>query len=99
VTEFVFVLFFSAGGAAAAILALRATGGGTAGAPTVRWLAIAFLAVLSANIGLYAWPAIAADPAGAAWRAGIAAVVVLAVAAYLRLLRTARRAAARRDGR
>lgn len=95
VTEFVFVLLFSAAGAAAAILALRAT----AGAPAIRWLAIAFLAVLAANIGLYVWPAIAADPVGAAWRAAIAAVAVLAVVAYVRLLRAARRAAARRDGR
>jgi len=95
VTEFVFVLLFSIAGAAAAMLALRAA----SGTPAIRRLAIAFLVVLAANIGLYAWPAIAADPVGAAWRAAIAAGVVLAVLAYARMLRAARRAAARRDGR
>jgi hypothetical protein len=98
VIEFVFVLLFSAAGALAAILALRATAGKTPGAPAIRWLAIAFLVVLAANIGLYAWPAIAADPAGAAWRAAVVLVIVLAAAAYIRLVRAARRAA-RREGR
>lgn len=89
--EFALVLLFTAAGGGAALLAWRAA----SSSPGVRWLTLAFVALLAGNLGLYVWPAIAADPAAAARRTGIAALVALAVWAYARLVRTARRAAAR----
>ena len=92
-TEFIFVLLFTTAGAVATLLGVRASDG----APAVQWLAGGFLSIAAANLGLYAWPAIAADPAAAARRVGIAAGGALAVWVYIRLLRSARRAAARRQ--
>ena len=94
-TEFAFTLLFTAAGVVAALLALRVGGG----SPAVRCLGFGFLAVAAANLGLSVWPAISGDPAGAARMAGIVAVLALAVAGYVRLLRVARRMAGeRRDG-
>lgn len=93
--EFAVVLLFTAAGGVAAMLALRAS----AGSAVVRWLAGAFILMLTLNLGLYVWPAIASDVSGAARKAAIAAVIVLAVIAYARLLRAARRAHDRRGGR
>lgn len=87
--ELFFVLLFSAAGAVAALLALRAT----ASPPLIRWLSGIFLGVLVANIGLYLWPLIAKDPAGFGWSAALVAVVALALFLYGRMLRAARRAA------
>lgn len=94
-TGFVLVLLFSAAGLLAALLAVRAA----PKARAIRWLAIAFIAVLVTNLGLYLWPVIAADPAGMGWKLAIAAVVALAVLAYMRLLRAIRRAARQREDR
>ena len=94
-TGFVLVLLFTAAGIGAALLALRVAGD----APAVRLLARAFILVALANLAFQLWPAFAADPAGAARLAAVAAVLALAVWGYSRLLRRARRmAAARRDG-
>lgn len=93
-SQVVFVLFFTAAGAIAALLAVRAG----AGSPVIRWLAGVFLVVLAANLGFHLWPAIAADPAGAGRLAAITVVIVLAGLAYLGLLRAIRRAAGRKDG-
>lgn len=93
--ELIFVLLFSLAGSTAALLAIRAK----TGAPAIRWLAGAFLGVLAANLGLYLWPFISADPAGFLWRAAIFVAVLLAVAAYARMLRAARRAAEQRVDR
>lgn len=93
--EFAFVFLFTAAGIGAALLALRVAGD----AWPVRLLAGGFVALALANLGLQLWPMLADDPAGAARRAGIAAVLGLAVWGYVLLLRRARRMAAdRRDG-
>ena len=94
-TGFAFVLLFTAAGVGAALLALRVAGD----APAVRWLALGFVAAAVANLLLPLWPMIAADPAGAARRAAIAAALAAAAWGYSRLLRKARRMASdRRDG-
>jgi len=94
--ELIFVLLFSVAGAVAALLAIRAK----TGSPAIRWLAGAFLGVLAANLGLYLWPFIsAADPAGFGWRLGILAIILLAVFAYARMVRVARRAAEQKGNR
>lgn len=93
--ELIFVLLFSTAGAVAALLAIRAR----TGSPAIRWLAGAFLGVLAANLGLYLWPFISADPAGLGWRAAIFAIILLAVFAYARMLRAARRAAEQKGKR
>ena len=94
-TGFAFVLLFTAAGVGAALLALRVAGD----APAVRWLALGFVATAMANLGLQLWPLIAADRAGAARLAAIAAALAVVAWGYRRLLRKARRMAAdRRDG-
>lgn len=87
--EFAFVLLFSAAGAVAALLALRA-GPAT---PAIRWLARLFLLALVVNLGLYLWPAVAADPGGTVRLGTVAGVLALVGWGYARMLRAARRAA------
>lgn len=93
--ELVFVLLFSVAGTVAALLAIRAKTGSRA----IRWLAGAFLGVLAANLGLYLWPFIAADPAGFGWWAALLAAILLTGFAYARMLRAVRRAAEERSKR
>lgn len=93
--ELIFVLLFSLAGTITALLAIRAK----SGAPAIRWLAGAFLGVLTANLGLYLWPFISADPGAFFWRAAVFVAILLAIGAYARMLRAARRASARKGER
>lgn len=89
---FAYVLLFTAAGIGAALLALRVAGD----AAPVRWMALGFCLVALANLGLHLRRAVGGDAGVALRAAGVALLVGACVWGYARLIRAARRRAARR---